>query len=66
MAAQFFNCKLGLLMFIHLGLLVGVSSMKVSTWQPLLKVLRKQIGIAKNRLESRELLMTKQEEATAN
>jgi hypothetical protein len=51
-AAKFLNCKLGILPFIYLGLLVGANPRKESTWKPVIDLLKNRLNAWQNRFVS--------------
>jgi hypothetical protein len=44
MASIFLNCRRGMIPFKYLGLPVGANPKKLSTWEPMLKVVRGRLG----------------------
>jgi hypothetical protein len=52
LASTFLNCKVSSIPFTYLGLPVGASPRRVSTWEPLLESLRKRLGVWSNKYVS--------------
>jgi hypothetical protein len=52
MASNFLNCRIGRTPFKYLGLPVGASPRKMSTWEPMLKVIRGRLGSWRNKYVS--------------
>ncbi|MCI37150.1 putative non-LTR retroelement reverse transcriptase [Trifolium medium] len=44
MASNFLNCRIGRTSFKYLGLPVGANLRKMSTWMPMLNVIRGRLG----------------------
>jgi hypothetical protein len=44
MASNFLNCRVGTIPFKYLGLPVGANPRKMSTWDPMIKVIRGRLG----------------------
>ncbi|KAK2413278.1 hypothetical protein QL285_036006 [Trifolium repens] len=44
MASDFLNCRVGTIPFKYLGLPVGANSRRMSTWEPMLSVVRRRLG----------------------
>jgi hypothetical protein len=49
MASRFLNCRIGRIPFIYLGLPVGANPRKLSTWLPMIDVLKKRLDYWGNR-----------------
>jgi hypothetical protein len=52
MAAEFLNCRIGRFPFKYLGLPVGANPRKMSTWEPMLNVIRGRLGAWGNKYVS--------------
>jgi hypothetical protein len=44
MATNFLNCRRGSIPFKYLGLLVGANPRNISTWEPMLNVIKGRLG----------------------
>jgi hypothetical protein len=44
MASNFLNCRVGTIPFKYLGLPVGANPRKLSTWEPMISMVRRRLG----------------------